>query len=428
MPRRRHLLAALADSGFRRLLVVRVAGQFGDGIFAAGLAGTVLFNPERQAHAADVAAGFAVLLLPYSVIGPFAGVLLDRWWRQRVLVWANVVRAFGLLAFAAGIAGGLSGLGFYAAALALISIGRFLLSALSAALPRVVAGAELVTANALSTTAGTVLAALGGGAAIGVRGVIGSGNGEYAVIAASAAVPYLLAALAAAGFARRTLGPLAVERRARETVTQVVRGLAAGIRHLQQRPPVRYGLTAIGAHRLCYGVTTVCTVLLYRNYFRADGFFRTGLAGLSQVIVMIAAGGALAALVTPSAFRRIGPVRWPAALMLGAAVVQLGGILPYRLPLLLPAALALSFVAQGVKISVDTLVQQQVEDAFRGRVFALYDTLFNVTLVLAAVLTATVLPEDGHSPVSVVVIAAGYVATAWTYLAVASPRVTARAG
>ncbi len=426
MPRRRHLLVALADPGFRRLLLVRLASQFGDGVFQAGLAGTVLFNPERQARAADVAAAFAVLLLPYSVIGPFAGVLLDRWWRQRVLVTANVVRALGLVAFAIGIAGGLSGASFYAAALVLISIGRFLLSALSAALPRVVPDQELVTANALSTTAGTVFAALGGGAAIGVRGVIGSGNGDYALIAASAAVPYLLAAFAAGGFGRHALGPLVAERQARETLAQIARGLREGVRHLTQRRPILYALTAIGAHRLCYGVTTVCTVLLYRNYFRAEGFFRTSLAGLSQVVAMIAIGGALAALVTPAAFRRFGPVRWPVVLLLGATVAQ-AFILPYRLPLLLPAALLLSFVAQGIKISVDTLVQQQIDDEFRGRVFALYDTLFNVTLVIAAVLTATVLPENGHSPVSVIVIAAGYAVTALAYLRVSRARVVERA-
>ncbi len=88
---------------------------------------------------------------------------------------------------------------------------------------------------------------------------------------------------------------------------------------------------------------------------------------------------------------------------------------PHGRPVLL-AALLLGFVAQGVKISVDTLVQQQVDDLFRGRVFALYDALFNVTLVVAAVLTATVLPEDGRSPVSVIVIAIGYAVTAFGYL------------
>lgn len=131
---------------------------------------------------------------------------------------------------------------------------------------------------------------------------------------------------------------------------------------------------------------------------------------------MIAVGGGLAAAVTPAAFRRIGPRAWPAALLAGSAAVQLVCVLPYALPLLLLAALLLGFAAQGIKISVDTLVQQQVADTFRGRVFAGYDTLFNVTLVLAAVLTATVLPEDGYAPAAVLTIAAVYLVTAALYL------------
>lgn len=412
---RHHLLAALAQPGFRRLLTVRLASQFGDGVFQAGLAGAVLFNPERQASAADVAAGFAVLLLPYSLIGPFAGVLLDRWSRRQTLVVANGLRTIGVLGLAAEVAGGTSGIGFYASALVLISIGRFLLSALGAALPRVVPAAELVTANAASTTVGTLIAAIGGGAAIGFRAVIGDSNHDYAVITAVAAIPYLLAAVSALRIGRPDLGPSVHERRERETVRGIASGLLAGAQHVAERRPVRDGLAVITVHRLCYGVTTVSTLLLYRNYFSDDGFFRAGLTGLSQVVAAVAVGGGLAALLTPTAYRRLGPVGWPVILLVGAAAVQTGLGLPYRLPLLLPAALLLAFAAQAIKISVDTLVQQYVADEFRGRVFALYDTLFNVTLVVAAVLTATVLPADGHSPVAVVVIAVGYLLAAAGY-------------
>jgi hypothetical protein len=88
------------------------------------------------------------------------------------------------------------------------------------------------------------------------------------------------------------------------------------------------------------------------------------------------------------------------------------------------AALLLTFTSQAVKISVDTLVQHHVEDDFRGRVFALYDMLFNVALVAAAVLTALALPENGHSPASVVAVAATWAATAIGYLS-GSRRTTA---
>lgn len=416
-----HLRSAWAVPAFRLLLGVRLVGQFGDGVFQASLAGAVLFNPDHQARAADVAAGFAVLLLPYSVIGPFAGVLLDRWWRQRVLVWTNLVRAVVVVAVAAEVAAGLTGVAFYASALVAVSLSRFVNSALSAALPHVVAETELVTANAVTTTCGTIATTVGGAAAIAVRAAAGGGERAYAAVAAAALVPYLLAAAGARGFGRTALGPDDVERRNRETVRQIALGLLAGARHVRSRPPTRNALAAIGMHRICFGLWTVTTLLLYRNYFHSSGVFRAGLAGLAQVVAAVAIGGGAAALVTPAVARRLGYGRWPAALLAASGLLVAGGSLPYRLPAVLASALLLGFTSQGLKICVDTMVQIYVADEFRGRVFALYDALFNVALVIAAVLTALALPEDGHTPRTVLIVAVVYVLSGLGYLAASGP-------
>jgi MFS family permease len=412
---RGYLLATLRAPGFGRLLATRLLGQFGDGVFQASLAGAVLFNPERQAHAADVAAGFAVLLLPYSVVGPFAGVFLDRWRRRRTLIIANVVRAAVVGAVAIEIASGLTGGIFYATGLVVVSLSRFILSALSAGLPHVVRSEDLVAMNGLSTTAGVLMTSAGGAAAIGVRALSGGGDGAYAAIAVAAAVPYLLAAVRARPFAPDALGPDDTERAEADTVRDVLAGFAAGARHLRSRKPAARALLAITIQRLGAGITTVCTLLLYRNYFTAHGVLRTGLSGLAQAIAALAVGGVLAAVITPAATRRLGYVRYPALLLLGSAAVDVGFVLPFRLSLMLVAALLLGFTAQSLKICVDTVVQRQVDDDYRGRVFSVYDTLFNLTLVLAAVITAVALPPDGRSPAAVIVIAAGYLATAAWY-------------
>jgi len=60
-------------------------------------------------------------------------------------------------------------------------------------------------------------------------------------------------------------------------------------------------------------------------------------------------------------------------------------------------------------------VQEQVADDFRGRVFSVYDTLFNVTFVAAAVVGAFLLPVTGKSYALVIVVAVGYAATALAY-------------
>jgi len=411
-----HVVGVLRAPGVARLLAVRLAGQFGDGVFQASLAGTVLFNPERQASAADVAAGFAVLLLPYSLVGPFAGVLLDRWWRQRVLLVANAARAAGVLAVAAEIAAGLGGFAFYTSALVVISISRFVLSALSAGLPRVVGETELVTANAITATAGAIATAIGGGTAIAARAVIGSTDHQYAVLAAAAALPFLAAAVAARGFGRTALGPSEQERRGRETPAAVARGLIDGAREIGRTGPVAAALLTIGGHRLCYGIWTVCTVLLYRNWFSDDGFFRAGLSGLGQVVAAVAVGGAIAAFITPAAFRVAGARRWIAAMLLASAAVEVAFGLPYRKAPALAGAVLLAFTSQSAKITVDTIVQQGMPDRLRGRVFALYDMVFNLALVAAAALTAAALPEDGHSPAAVIAVGAGWVVLAAGYV------------
>jgi MFS family permease len=400
---------------FRRLYGTRLASQMADGIFQASLAGAVLFNPERATDPAQVAAGFATLLLPYSFVGPFAGVLLDRWRRQRVLVVANLFRVLAVAVVALEIASGMSGALFYATALTVISVNRFFLAALSASLPHVVTRENLVTANALTTTSGTVVALIGGGIALSLRELVGSQNAGYALIAMVSAIGYGASALAAAGFHADLLGPDDVERSHRETLGDVARGLVAGARHVAELRPVAHSLAAISAHRFFYGISTISVLLLYRNYFVTDGFFHAGLTGLGQAFAASGIGVLLAASITPAVVRRIGKQSWIALVFAAAAVTEVVLGLPFTMQTIVPAALLLSLVAQSSKISVDTLVQETVEDEFRGRVFSFYDTLFNVTFVAAAVVAAMVLPATGKSHAVVLLIAGGYALTAVAY-------------
>ena len=409
------LREVLGRPDFRRLYGTRLTSQCADGVFQASLAGVVLFSPESAADPAEIAGAFAVLLLPYSFIGPFAGVLLDRWRRQRVLVWSNLVRCLLVGIVAIEIATRVEGLLFYATALLVTSVNRFFLAAQSAAQPHVVEPEQLVTGNALSTTSGSVAAAVGAGIALMLRPVAGDGPSGYAVIALASVVGYGSSALLARRFGPEQLGPDDVQRSRRETVPDVARGLVAGARHVAERREVASALAAIGAHRFFYGISTISILLLYRNYFTDDGIFQARLAGLGQVFAATAAGTLIAAAITPAVVRRIGKQAWVAGLFALAALTEIVFGLPYEIQTILPAALLLGIVAQGSKICVDTLVQEQVEDDFRGRVFSFYDTLFNVTFVAAAVFAAFLLPASGKSYALLAIVSAGYALTALTY-------------
>src|SRR5919202_6720847 len=98
----RDLRTVLRGAGFRQLFATRLVSQLGDGAFQVGLASFFFFSPERAATAGAAAAGFAGAILPYTVVGPFAGVLLDRWRRRQILLVANLVRSV-LVVVAAGL-------------------------------------------------------------------------------------------------------------------------------------------------------------------------------------------------------------------------------------------------------------------------------------------------------------------------------------
>ena len=404
---------------FRRLLRVRLVGQYADGLFQAALFSAVFFNPERATSAAQAAGSFAVLLLPYSVVGPFAGVFLDRWSRQRVLLLANLARAALVLAFAGLLAAtSATSVSVQVLALVVISISRFVLSGLSASLPHVVRPARLVVANSFSTTLGGGMAIMGGGTAVGLRTVFGEGDAGAALSALVACGLYVAAAGLAGRVDRGLLGPDQPPAGSwQQALAGVVRGVVQGAQHVRSHGPAARALAAISAHRFFYGLSFVATLLLYTE----AGAIGRGFSGLGQVIVSIGVGGLLAALSTPHATRRMGTQRWVVLVFAGAAAVELAFGLPYRHGLFLVAAGFIGFAAQASKICVDTLLQESVDDEFRGRVFSFYDTAFNACFVSAGGAAALLLPDDGKSYLVTVLIAVGYGLTALVY-GVASAR------
>ncbi|MGK5694808.1 MFS transporter [Streptomyces sp. URMC 128] len=409
----RDLRVLLRFQGFRRLLGVRLLSQGADGVYQVALASYVVFSPEKQTSAAAVASAMAVLLLPYSLVGPFAGVLLDRWRRRQVLLYGSLLRALLASATALLILSPAPDWLFYVSALCVTAVNRFVLAGLSAALPRVVDAERLVIANSLSPTAGTLAATAGGGLAFAVRLVVADSD---AVVVLVGAVLYLCAALASLSMARELLGPERNLARVRigTALTATARDLAAGVRHLAapQRREAAWALAAMSLMRFCYGALLVMLLMLCR--YALTTTTDDGLALLGLALGISGAGFFAAAVVTPWTAGRLGPGRWIVVCAGAAALLEPALGLPFAAAPLLAAAFLLGLTTQGAKIATDTIVQSSVEDGFRGRIFSVYDVLFNVAFVGAAALAALMLPPDGRSVPLVITIAVIYAAVAVT--------------
>ncbi|GIH71210.1 MFS transporter [Sphaerimonospora thailandensis] len=410
------LRVLLEGRDFRRLFGTRLVSQFSDGIFQFAVAGYAFFSPEKQATAAEMAVAMAVLFLPYSVFGPFVGVLIDRWSRRQILVVAPLVRGTLLLLTAGLVALSVPDEAFYGAALAVLAVNRFFLAALGASLPHVVPPERLIMANAITPTSGTVLTAVGMGVAFLLRLIFGSGHGGTAALLVISGLSFGLSAIIAATMERSLLGPAydAARPPAGEAVRIVLRGLADGARHVVRRRRAAATLGAMATYRLLFGMSLAMAVMLYRYYFTTDDV-DAALKGITLVGAATGVGFFLAMPVTPWATDRFRIETWVPAMLTACAVVEFALFATFHEWAFIVAGLLLGVAGQSVKICADTVVQRDVDDAFLGRIFSIYDMLFNVTTVMGAALAAAMLPPDGRSYLALGVISVCYLLGALTY-------------
>ncbi len=414
-----HLRALAERPAFRALLRVRLVGQVSDGLLQAGLIGVVLFAPERAASPGRIALGFAVLLLPFSLVAPLAGVALDRWSRVRVMAWANVARALLLTMTAAAATRSSLDVIVFGCALVAIGVNRLVLAALGTSLPRTVPADLLVSGNALAPTLGTAATVVGAAAGLGLRGWLDPVGAPAPFLAA--AVGYLMAALATRSFSSRQLGPVLQPHESPDSAPRAMRTAWADVRsgagQIAASGPARRALTVMAGNRVLFGCMTVWTVLLIRFHLAAtNADEKNALAALGAVALSLGLGLVVAALGAPPLVRRHGPRRSAAVALAMAAVGSALPLLSLRLGALLLAWAFIGAGAQILKITVDTVLQRALPDDVRGRVFVAYDIVFNVAFVMGVAAVALLPPHIVAAAGVSVAVATAYVvgaAAAW---------------
>jgi hypothetical protein len=289
---------------------------------------------------------------------------------------------------------------FFLVVLLVFSVNRFVLAGFSASLPHVVADEQLVSANSVAPTCGSIAYFLGGL----VGGVI-SALSTDALVVALAAVGVVSAAWSAARLP--FVGPDVTTRgpRALEVLGAVLAGFTEAARTLPRRAGLLLALVFVS--RVPLGFLLLQTLLLFRGPFSGGGHAGRDVIGFSLAAGAAVAGFGLAALVTPWLAPRWTPMPY-AVRMLALSGVLVLPLAPWLSPWTVSALnFVVAFAAQAVKISIDSLLQAHVPDALLGRAFSLQDMAYNAGLVAAASAAAWTLPRSGAATWSFFAIAAG---------------------
>ena len=378
---------------------MRIFGQAGDGLLQTALATFVLFSPQRESDPRKIALAFGILLLPYSVIGPFVGVFIDRWSRRAILIRANWLRVITMIGIAVVITG--HSANTLLAILVLVSLGinRFVQAALSASLPHVVDGDDLVPANALFPTLGTTAASLAAALGIATQNVVSNSDSVNAGLVIVGSVFAGIASLIALRITPKDiLGPHLVESAMRDEFRNALSGLAAGFRYMLQSGRALSSMFAVAFQRWAFGALTVHALLLSRNSWSANNTADEAVLYFGLCAGAAAIGAFTAAILStfllsdraeksPSTtgISQHRQVHLIAAMTIATAVSAVVTFFGYQLGTLAAVcatAASIGFAGQLLKINADTTIQRTIDDAHRGRVFSIFDMMINVALVL----------------------------------------------
>ena len=395
-------------SRLNRILTVRWTGQFTDGLFQSALASFVLFSPERAPNAVSAALAFSVVLLPYSLIGPYVGTFLDRYSRQRIIRNCNYLRALDLLVIAWLVSNGETGIVLTLFVLFAFGINRLILAGLSAGLPLLVKKEELIAANALAVTGGTIWVVIGGGVGIAVKNFVDKTYGtDFAdsVVIILAVLGFLSAALSCFRLTKKEIGPLPHEM---PEENKGFKEILEGLKILRRHPDALRGIFAVGMQRSGITALTLMALLLERNTFNDPANPDAGLAGFGRALAIAGIGIGLGAVISPYGVLKFGRHKWMRILMFACIPPLLIYAYSVNEITMIGSAFFVGLCGQGIKVTNDALVQSKINDEFRGRVFAFYDVAVNAGIVIGAIGAALLLPDSGVTSLLPFVIALVY--------------------
>jgi MFS family permease len=377
------------NKGMMRLLDLHAISCAGDTLVTIGLANTIFFNVPSGEARGRVALYLLVTMVPFALLAPIVGPVLDRFRHGRRFALAATFLGRAILAWI--IADNLSGLWLYPAAFGVLALSRAYGVARSAAVPRLLPrGMGLSQAGARASVWGTVA----GGVVAPVGLIVSS--------LFSAAWPLKLASIVLlAGVVVSLMLPPKADSDAPEVAPKVFR--APWKRRAEDGQPILSGTVLVHALigsatlRALYGF-----LLLFLAFAIRDNETPRTLGGInlhSATIVLGTVGVALGlgtflstAIGTGLTLRR--PARVQAIWLSVVALAGLAVAIRFTLFTILGFCLATAIASGLAKLAVDATIQDRVPDTIRASAFAHSETLLMLAWVAGGALG--LIPLDGR--------------------------------
>jgi MFS family permease len=340
-------VSVLRIAGFRRLWIAQFVSIFGD--FLAFYAVSSYISFRLHGSPRQVTMIMVSFLLPFAVIGPIAGVFVDRWNPKRTMIASDLVRAVLVIAM---VFASLPWQ-FYAVFAVLSAISTFFVPAQSVVTPLIVPRESLLRASAVMQQTVQGVRILSPAAAGALVGILGERSCYYLDSASFVASALLITGLV-----------LPAERpHQNRDVRSVLADLKSGLMYVLRHTIIGFVITSFAAGTFAISAFVSLLAIYVRDVLRA-GPYVYGATG-----AVVGAGSLAGSIAISPVARRMAH---PARLILYGLVVIAAAVCVLAATNLIPVALAACLgVGIGgslIVVPAFALLQSEAAPEMRGRV------------------------------------------------------------
>lgn len=374
------------NRNYRLLWFGQIVSQLGDWFNSVALYALLL---ELTGNATSVALMIIVQFLPMAVIGPVAGVVVDRVNRRRLMIAADILRGLAVLVLLTVRRPDQVWL-VYVVMGAVVSLTAFFEPARTSVIPNVTTRAQLLTANALSSATWSAMLAIGAGAGGIVTALFGR-NAAFLVNAAS----FLISAAIIARTSFNADPPEAKRPAGWASITGIG-DLVEGMRYVRSDRHVAALMLVKAGWGIAGGALLIMTVMGERE-FPVGG---SAAAGIGVLYAARGVGAGLGPIMArawlgqhPDEMRR---AIAPSYFLVSVFYLMLGWSTTIGLASL--AVIGAHAAGSVLWVFSTVLLQMSVPDRFRGRVFSAELALLMVVSALSSYICGYALDHWGLSP------------------------------
>ncbi|MDD5006269.1 MAG: MFS transporter [Candidatus Omnitrophica bacterium] len=172
-----HFRQIIRNRNFFLLWIGQVISQFGDRLNQMALIAFIFKRAPGSTF--ELAKLMAITIIPVFLIGPLAGVYVDRWDRRRTMFVCDLIRAVLVFTIPLFLMNTSSLIPLYIVVFLVFCLSRFFVPAKMSIIPDLVNKEDLLMANSLVNTTGMIAAAMGFGIGGIIVEILGAKGGFY---------------------------------------------------------------------------------------------------------------------------------------------------------------------------------------------------------------------------------------------------------